>query len=183
MSISAIGKSAKRWRRPSWIVEVQIASRRACRTARRDRRARSHLRARRRLPTNARDVCAQSNAGDCGVLEPQLAGIIYDEDHFRVDLFINPNFVRTSHAGPTGYLPAPSRSLSLTNSFALDASGTIGGGSGLQFPEPDHRRLWQCADPRKYVACLAAGIGRRRSRRRGRPQRPALFGRSVLGSR
>ena len=77
------------------------------------------------LPTNARDVCGQSNAGDCGVVKPQLAGIIYDEGRFRVDLFINPKFVRTSHAVPTGYLPAPSRSLSLTNSFAFDASGTI----------------------------------------------------------
>lgn len=81
------------------------------------------------LPTNSAMACSQSNAGNCGLLAPQVIGIIYDEDHFRVDVFINPKFLRASHAGREGYLPTPSASLSLTNGLGMNASGTVGGSS------------------------------------------------------
>jgi hypothetical protein len=83
----------------------------------------------RKLPTNSQAACSSSNSNDCGVLAPEVVAIIFDEDRFRVDLFVNPKFLRTSHANPQGYLPAPSASLSLTNSLGLAASGTIGGSS------------------------------------------------------
>lgn len=81
------------------------------------------------LPTNESAVCLQSNANDCGVLKPEVAGIIYDEDHFRVDVFVDPKFLRTVPARASGYLPIPSASLSLTNALGLNASGTLGGHS------------------------------------------------------
>lgn len=81
------------------------------------------------LPVNGEAICSQSNAGECGVLKPEVAAIIYDEDHFRVDIFINPRFLRTVPIRAHGYLPVPSASLSLTNTFGLDASGTFGGSS------------------------------------------------------
>ena len=79
------------------------------------------------LPTNAQAVCSRSNSGDCGVIAPDLVGIIYDEDRFRVDLFINPRFLKAPLARRDGFLPTPSAALSLTNSFGVAASGTIGG--------------------------------------------------------
>ena len=85
------------------------------------------------LPTNVQAACLESISKDCGVLSPQVVGIIYDEDRFRVDLFVNPRFLRTSHSSPQGYLPAPAASLSLTNSLGLTASGTIGGPSAYNF--------------------------------------------------
>lgn len=79
------------------------------------------------LDTHAGLVCMASNAGDCGVLGPEIAGIIYDEGRFRVDLFINERFLGVSHEAGTGYLPAPRARLSLTNALGLAAAGTIGG--------------------------------------------------------
>jgi len=58
-----------------------------------------------------------------------MIGIIYDEDHFRVDVFVNPRFLSTLPSTHEGYLPAPDSSLSLTNSIGLAASGTVGGSS------------------------------------------------------
>jgi hypothetical protein len=83
------------------------------------------------LPTNSDLACSRSNAGDCGVLTPQAIGIIYDEDHFRVDVFVNPNFLRRSESGAERYLAAPSASLSLTNALGLNASGTVGGATAF----------------------------------------------------
>src|SRR5690349_21536378 len=55
------------------------------------------------LPTGSEAVCSQSNAGNCGVISPQVVGIIYDEDRFRVDVFVNPRFLQTSQADVQGY--------------------------------------------------------------------------------
>jgi hypothetical protein len=85
------------------------------------------------LDTNSKAVCSQSNAPECGAISPQVIGIVYDEDRFRVDVFVNPRFLRTSLAHPDGYLPIPTASLSLTSAFGLDASGTIGGSSLYDF--------------------------------------------------
>jgi len=78
------------------------------------------------LSTNSEAVCTSSNAGRCGTIDPQVVGIIYDEDHFRVDVFVNPRFLRTTHAHLEAYLPVPSAGLSLTNALGLNASGTLG---------------------------------------------------------
>jgi len=81
------------------------------------------------LPVNGQAICSQSNAGQCGTLEPAVAAIIYDEDHFRVDIFINPRFLRTVPTKIQAYLPVPSAPLSVTNTVGLNASGTFGGAS------------------------------------------------------
>ena len=79
------------------------------------------------LPANSQAVCSLSNRGACGRISPAVAGIIYDEDHFRVDLFINPRFLRTSEPAAAGYLPVPDAPLSLTSMMGLAISGTVGG--------------------------------------------------------
>lgn len=85
------------------------------------------------LPTHSDLACSMSNAGDCGVISPNVAEIIYDEDRFRVDLFVNPRFLRVSTTLEKGYLPTPDASLSLTNAIGINASGTIGGSSAYNF--------------------------------------------------
>src|SRR5579884_277683 len=87
------------------------------------------------LPTNSQAVCSQTNRGSCGTISPQLLGIVYDEDRFRVDIFINTKFLRTSRVQAEGYLPIPSASLSLTNAFGVDASGTFGGSSAYNIQD------------------------------------------------
>lgn len=81
------------------------------------------------LPTNSSALCSLAKTTGCGVLEPAVLGIIYDEDRFRVDIFINPRFLRTSGAGGGDFLPVPTAPLSLTSAFGLAASGAVGGRS------------------------------------------------------
>jgi len=81
------------------------------------------------LPTNSHSACSASNSNNCGILSPKVLGIIYDEDKFRVDLFVNPKFLKTEHAVAQGYLPVPAAALSLTNTLGLTASGAVGGSS------------------------------------------------------
>jgi len=81
------------------------------------------------LPTNSEAVCSSTNLDHCGIVEPKLIAIIYDEDRFRVDVFVNPRFLKTARSAPEGYLPVPDAQLSLTNAVGLTASGTIGGPS------------------------------------------------------
>jgi hypothetical protein len=81
------------------------------------------------LPTNTDATCSMSNMTRCGSIEPQIAGIIYDEERFRVDVFVNPRFLRTVGANTDSRLPIPTSGLSLTNSFGFTASGSLEGSS------------------------------------------------------
>ena len=78
------------------------------------------------LPTNAGLVCPEGTSSGCGELSPPVAGIIFDEYHFRVDLFVNPRWLRVVRPQPSLYLPAPAAALSLTSSSGLALSGSSG---------------------------------------------------------
>jgi hypothetical protein len=76
------------------------------------------------LPDNAGRACSATNAHDCGRLDPPVAGAILDADRFRLDLFVNPDFLELAgEADP--YLPTPDAPLSLTSSIG----GAIAGSS------------------------------------------------------
>jgi hypothetical protein len=75
------------------------------------------------LPANSDLLCAKTNQGNCGSMSPAVASIIYDEDRFRVDLFVNPRYLQT--IGQLGtYLPVPDSAPSLTSSFGVALSGS-----------------------------------------------------------
>jgi hypothetical protein len=76
------------------------------------------------LPSNAALVCPQGGSQDCGVLSPATAGIIYDEDHFRVDIFVNRKWLRLVRPDEDLYLSAPTAPLSLASSAGLALSGS-----------------------------------------------------------
>ena len=78
------------------------------------------------LSSNDDVACGYSNANSCGILTPQVLGIVYDEEHFRVEIFVNPKFLATSKSVPDGLLPTPSAPLSLTSALGLAASGSLG---------------------------------------------------------
>lgn len=76
------------------------------------------------LPANAGLVCPPGASRGCGSLSPPLAGIIFDEDHFRVDLFVNPRALQLIRPHESPYLPEPTAPLSLTSSAGLALSGS-----------------------------------------------------------
>lgn len=77
-----------------------------------------------KLPSNSDRVCSTLNVENCGSLAPEQVGIIFDEDRFRVDIFIHSRFLKDIDPVETGYLPAPSNSPSMTSSMGLSLSGT-----------------------------------------------------------
>jgi hypothetical protein len=78
------------------------------------------------FPTNAGLVCADGVKNGCGEISPASAGVIFDEDHFRVDLFINPKWLNLIRPHQDIYLATPDAPLSLTSSTGLALSGTTG---------------------------------------------------------
>ncbi len=76
------------------------------------------------LPSNADLVCAEGIRSGCGELAPKIAGIIFDEEHFRVDLFIARSFLRLVREEKSPYLETPSAPLSLTSASGVALSGS-----------------------------------------------------------
>jgi hypothetical protein len=78
------------------------------------------------LPSNAGLACSGAASTACGMLSPATAGIIFDEDRFRIDLFVNPRLLRVIRPQDSLYLPEPTAPLSLTSSAGLALSGASG---------------------------------------------------------
>ena len=77
------------------------------------------------LAINADKLCLSTNRDlDCGKLEPAVVGIIFDEGHFRVDLFINQQYVEIEYLESSKYLPAAEEKFSTIHNFNLNLSGT-----------------------------------------------------------
>lgn len=85
------------------------------------------------LKVNADLVCNGMHSTNCGSISPDVAAIIYDEQHFRVDLFINPRFLKTKSSAPQGYLPIPSGPASVTSVVSVAAAGDFGRRGGYNF--------------------------------------------------
>lgn len=80
------------------------------------------------LPTNAHLVCREniSDRKDCGRLIPRVAGVIYDVERFRAELFVNAAFIR-SEIGSDMFLPPPQREAFAFSKLLGSASGSING--------------------------------------------------------
>ena len=83
------------------------------------------------IDPNSADVCFSAERRSCGVLEPETAGVIFDESRFRVDVFINPDLLLTRAAAIQKYLPPAEKNLAWLNSFSGAYSG-VGGGSNSE---------------------------------------------------
>ena len=77
------------------------------------------------LNVNSERLClVQTSDSNCGVIAPNVVGIIFDEGHFRVDLFINERFLEVQYVESSKYLPAAEDNFSTIHNFSLNLSGT-----------------------------------------------------------
>ena len=74
-------------------------------------------------PRNAHRICYSRQQRDCGVIEPDDVGLIYDENRFRVDLFIAPELLPKQQAISDPYLPESSSDVA----FVQTLNGTWSG--------------------------------------------------------
>ncbi|WP_330924231.1 TcfC E-set like domain-containing protein [Candidatus Sororendozoicomonas aggregata] len=78
-----------------------------------------------KIEANSDQVCYQPGQSDCGIMEPPIAGVIFDESRFRVDVFVNRRFLLTREANVSKYLPASdAKDLSFMQNFSAAFSGT-----------------------------------------------------------
>ncbi|MGI9275297.1 MAG: CS1-pili formation C-terminal domain-containing protein [Endozoicomonas sp.] len=76
------------------------------------------------LPTNTEFLCDTPSRVDCGTLEPEVAGVLFDESRFRLDLFINRRFLELHPFSHGKYLPSSDSDLALLQNFSGLLSGT-----------------------------------------------------------
>ena len=80
------------------------------------------------LNSNASEVCLPGTTpgirDNCGLLTPSIAGVIFDESRFRVDVFINRRFMVTRAAEVRKYLPPSDAGFALMQNFSGAISGT-----------------------------------------------------------
>lgn len=76
------------------------------------------------LEVNAALVCYAPGQQDCGALDTEDVGIIFDEGTFRVDLFINSRLQALKGEEATRFLPPSSSSFSHLSNLSLSAAGS-----------------------------------------------------------
>ena len=81
------------------------------------------------MPANVSLACGPSRHEGCGTLEPQQAGIILDEERFRVELFIHPSLLARPDPTAAFYLATPAGQPSLVSHFGATFSGSNHGGT------------------------------------------------------
>lgn len=80
------------------------------------------------LPSNSRLVCSPgTDPMLCGRLAPDIVGVIFDQEHFRVDIFVNPRMLAVRQAVVRQYLPQPEGGLSIVDAIGVVLSGSSDG--------------------------------------------------------
>ena len=86
------------------------------------------------LPAHSElDCTAGANPTTCGRLDPPVAGIIFNPDKFRVDVFVNSRLLLVRPGQQQDYLPVPERGLSLVDSLGGVLSGSSRGSQAYNF--------------------------------------------------
>ncbi len=78
------------------------------------------------LQANADRICRYPGQADCGVLEPPIAGVIFDETRFRLDLFVAPFALKAQTVHTSKFLPAPTADFSSLHMVSMSLSGGDG---------------------------------------------------------
>lgn len=57
------------------------------------------------LETNSDEICSSAHEKDCGIINPDIAGVIFDENSFRVSVFVNQLQLEPQAITSNKYLP------------------------------------------------------------------------------
>jgi hypothetical protein len=126
------------------------------------------------LATHSALVCpvgAVAGTDGCGGLQPAVAGVIFDEARFRVDLFVAPAQLTVRQAIARQYLPSPATSPSLIN---LVGGSIAGSGRRRAFAVQDHAVLSRGDLRLRSDLAYASGVGARTDTLLAELDRPGL---------
>lgn len=110
------------------------------------------------LENHAALVCTPgADLESCGRLSPTVAGVIFDQDHFRLSIFVNTRYLAVRSASDETYLPAPTAGLSLVDWVAGTVAGSSSGGTDFAI---QNRAVLGIRDARLVsTTSYASGIG------------------------
>ena len=77
------------------------------------------------LNTHAEAICHNDQDTGCGIIEPEIAGVIFDESRFRADLFIHPDFLEVKALSYDRYLPDSTAGLGVIQNLSANISGNL----------------------------------------------------------
>ena len=80
----------------------------------------------RELLSNAERVCSKMAVTNCGNLQPQTVGIIFDEDRFRADVFLAAEIANAASMAGERFLHPTSNAFALVTSLGAALSGGDG---------------------------------------------------------
>jgi hypothetical protein len=79
------------------------------------------------LAANGHLACSTTtDPARCGRLTPDVVGVIFDRDRFRLDVFLNPRFLAVQDNIEESYIPDPQKGLAMINQVAAVVSGRVG---------------------------------------------------------
>ena len=79
------------------------------------------------LDPNVTLACGPNQSSGCGELTPSVAGIIFDSQRFRVDVFVAHDQLRVRSGMERAYLDAPPSSMALVDAFGATIAGSNNG--------------------------------------------------------
>lgn len=77
----------------------------------------------RQLPANTNKLCTAKRTEDCGILTPEVAGVIFNENNLEAELFIHADYLLVKDASSPRYLPLPEKHFSSIYGFSGAVSG------------------------------------------------------------
>jgi hypothetical protein len=80
------------------------------------------------LPTEAAHICGRPAKEGCGILKPEVAGVIFSEGGFHADVFVNPTLLDTQDSHTDKILPPASNVFSAVHQFNGNVTGSPGAG-------------------------------------------------------
>jgi len=78
------------------------------------------------LDNHAAARCSRKKPTNCGLLEPQVVAVIFDDSRFRLDVFLHPAELLRHEIQTQRYLPAPSGSVSMLHNIRINVGGNGG---------------------------------------------------------
>ncbi|MGI9324756.1 MAG: TcfC E-set like domain-containing protein [Pseudomonadales bacterium] len=74
-------------------------------------------------PNNADKLCHRRSGSDCGILEPEVVAVMFNQSKFRLDLFLHPDTLNIQELVADRYLPESDAGLALLHDLSFSASG------------------------------------------------------------
>ena len=107
------------------------------------------------LSKNSQQLCYNARGRSCALLSPEVAGIVFDSNQKRADLFIHPDYLSQRSALDNIYLGDSDSGLAVLQNFSASASGSASDNAHALYSQTligfqeNHLRLsWDVGDNR-----------------------------------